>query len=252
MPALRRLKKVGRIDAAKPVTGTITKWAEMAHEFKNRRTKRENRRVVEQSGVYERMRKAALLFVLLPVLAVAGFAQESRQDASVGVTGVFPPYVYGNTVHQYGRDGMGGLVSYRYLLTPRSAVEGNYQYSQNAYSYLTSFNNVRVHTRMQEVSAAYVFNFTYKKFNPFLEGGIGGYIFAPILDGTTTLDARRQTEIGGLYGAGIAYEISPSFDLRAEFRGIVVKAPNFDLTNYKTNRWLATISNPVVGIAYHF
>jgi outer membrane immunogenic protein len=198
------------------------------------------------------MRKAALLFVLLPVLAVAGFAQESRQDASLGVTGVFPPYVYGNTVHQYGRDGMGGLASYRYLLTPRSAVEGNYQYSQNAYSYLTSFNNVRVHTRMQEVSAAYVFNFTFKKFNPFLEGGVGGYIFSPILTGTTTLDAKRQTEIGGLYGGGIAYEISPSFDVRAEFRGIVVKAPNFDLSLYKTNRWLATIANPVVGVAYHF
>ena len=201
------------------------------------------------------MKKAALLFVLLPLLAVAGFAQESRQDASVGVTGVFPPYVYGNAVEQHARYGMGGLASYRYMLTPRSAVEGNYQYSQNAYSYTLSFlPNVRVHTRMQEVSAAYVFNFSYRKFNPFLEGGVGGYIFAPIQGGTTTLDAKRQTKVGALYGAGIAYEISPSFDIRAEFRGIVVKAPNFDVPGniLNTNRWFATLSNPVVGVAYHF
>ncbi len=198
------------------------------------------------------MRKVALLFVLLPFLAAAGFAQESRQDVSIGVTGIFPPYVYGNTVHQYGRNGLGGLVSYRYMLTPRSALEANYQYGQNANSYVTSFNNVRVHTRMQEVSFAYVYNFNFRKFNPFVEGGVGGFIFSPILSGSTTLDAKRQTQIGALYGAGVAYEISPSFDIRAEYRGEVMKAPNFALANYKTNRWLPTLSNPVIGVAYHF
>jgi outer membrane immunogenic protein len=201
------------------------------------------------------MKKAALLFVLLPGLAVAGFAQESRQDVSLGVTGIFPPYVYGNAVEQHPRYGMGGLASYRYMLTPRSAVEGNYQYGQNAYSYTLSFlPNVRIHTRMQEVSAAYVFNFSFRKFNPFLEGGVGAYIFSPIQGGTTTLDAKRQTKVGALYGAGIAYEISPSFDIRAEYRGIVVKAPNFNLPGniLNTNRWFPTLSNPVIGVAYHF
>ncbi|HZD47711.1 MAG TPA: outer membrane beta-barrel protein [Silvibacterium sp.] len=199
------------------------------------------------------MKKVARLFLLLPLLAVAGFAQESRQDASVSGTGIFPPYVYGNTVQQHPRYGWGVLASYRYMLTPRSAIEGNYQYSQYANKYVTSFNNVRVQTRLQEVSAAYVYNFTYKKFNPFLEGGVGGYIFAPIEgSGTTTLDAKRQTEIGFLWGGGIAYELSPSFDLRVQYRGITVKAPNFDLANYKTNRWYPVISEPAVGVAYHF
>ena len=30
-----------------------------------------------------------------------------------------------------------------------------------------------------------------------------------------------------MYGAGIAYEISPSFDIRAEYRGFVTKVPTF-------------------------
>lgn len=199
------------------------------------------------------MKKAALLFVLLPILAVAGFAQESRKDVSLSFTGIFPPTVIGNTIHQYPRYGWGALGSFRYMLTPRSALEVNYQYSQYANKFVSSFNNVRVQTRLQEVSGAYVFNFNFRNFNPFLEAGIGGYIFAPIFgSGTTTLDAKRGTNVGALYGAGIAYEISPSFDIRAEYRGITVKAPAFSLSNFNTQRWYPVMSEPTIGVAYHF
>ena len=199
------------------------------------------------------MKKAALLLVLLPFLAAAGFAQESRQDVSLSFTGIFPPTVVGNTIHQYPRYGWGVLSSYRYMLTPRSALEVNYQYSQYANKFVASFNNVRVQTRLQEISGAYVYNFNFRKFNPFLEGGIGGYIFGPIQgSGTTDLDAKQTTNIGALYGAGVAYEISPSFDIRAEYRGITVKAPAFNLANFKTNRWYPVMSEPSIGIAYHF
>ncbi|HVJ08099.1 MAG TPA: outer membrane beta-barrel protein [Acidisarcina sp.] len=193
------------------------------------------------------------MLILLPVLAVAGFAQESRQDVSLSVSGIIPPYISGNAVRQTGTNGLGGLASYRYMLTPRSAVELNYQYTQNANKYVTSFlPNIRIHTRMQEISAAYVFNFNFKHLNPFLEAGVGGYIFSPLKDSSTsTLDAKKSTSVGGLYGGGIAYEISPSFDIRAEYRGIILKAPSFGLEQFRTNRYY-NISNPVVGIAYHF
>jgi opacity protein-like surface antigen len=54
-----------------------------------------------------------------------------------------------------------------------------------------------------------------------------------------------------MYGAGFAYEISPSFDIRMEYRGLVTKVPNFGLSQLSANRWY-NISNPVVGVAYHF
>jgi hypothetical protein len=60
-----------------------------------------------------------------------------------------------------------------------------------------------------------------------------------------------------MYGAGFAYEISPSFDIRAEYRGLVTKVPNFGLgsgnttLNLTTNKWF-NIYEPVVGVAYHF
>jgi opacity protein-like surface antigen len=199
------------------------------------------------------MKKILLSLALLSFSAAAGFAQESRQDASLSWAGLFPPHVVGNTVQQDGTIGVYGvLASYRYMLTPRSALELNYQYNQNVTKYLTSFNSIRVHTRMQEISGAYVRTFTFRNFNPFAEVGIGGYIFGPIKDQKTTdLDAKQSTNIGALYGGGIAYELSPSWDIRAEYRGIVVKAPNFGLEQYRTNRYY-NISNPTIGVAYHF
>jgi outer membrane immunogenic protein len=199
------------------------------------------------------MKKILLSLALLSFSAAAGFAQESRQDASLSWAGLFTPHVVGNTVQQDGTVGVYGvLASYRYMLTPRSALELNYQYNQNVEKYLTSFNAIRVHARMQEISGAYVYNFNFKNFNPFLEAGIGGYIFAPITDQKTTdLDAKRSTNVGALYGAGVAYELSPSWDIRAEYRGIVIKAPSFGLQQYSTNRYY-NISNPTIGVAYHF
>jgi outer membrane immunogenic protein len=197
------------------------------------------------------MKKMMLLGTLI-LSAAAGLAQESRQDASVSATGTFAPEVNGNGVHMTTQPFLGFLGSYRYMLTPRSALEVNYSFTQNQQNYVTSFLTGQIHQRQQEVSGAYVYNMNFKNFNPFLEGGVAGMFFSPIRDyQTTSLDAKRSTNIGALFGGGVAYELSPSFDIRVEYRGIVVKAPNFGLDNFKTNRY-EVISMPALGIAYHF
>ena len=133
------------------------------------------------------------------------------------------------TVQVHSNAAYGALLSYRFMLTPNSALEANYGITyQNTINYYVNPNHYQVNTRTQEISAAYVRSFTFKKFNPFVEAGPGAFIFLPIRNsGTTNLDVKQQTSIGGLYGAGIAYEISPSFDIRAEYRGFVTKVPTF-------------------------
>jgi outer membrane immunogenic protein len=199
------------------------------------------------------MKKTMLLGALM-LLASAGYAQESRQDASVSVIGVFTPEVNGNAVKLSTTTTIGFLGSYRYMLTPRSALELNYSFAQYSSRYSTSFlPNVRIHTRQQEITGAYVYNFrNFRNFNPFLEAGVGGLIFTPIRDfGTTNLDTKQNTNIGALFGGGVAYELSPSWDIRVEYRGFVVKAPDFGIPNFKTNRW-EVVSLPAIGMAYHF
>jgi outer membrane immunogenic protein len=207
------------------------------------------------------MKKIALIAFLLAMCVAAGRAQESRQDISVSGTGLIEPFVASSTdVQVHSNTAYGALLSYRFMLTPNSALEANYgiTYSNKMRFISGNTNIVKVNVRTQEMSGAYVRSFTFRKFNPFVEAGPGAMIFLPIRDSqTTSLDVKQQTAIGGLYGGGIAYEISPSFDIRAEFRGFVTKVPNFgqgsgtNEVNLSTNKWY-NIYYPAIGVAYHF
>ena len=200
------------------------------------------------------MKKIALIAFLLAVCVAAGRAQESRQDISLSGSALIEPFVASSTdVQVHSNTAYGVLVSYRFMLTPNSALEANYGITyENKINYYVNPNHYQVNTRTQEISAAYVRSFTFKKFNPFVEAGPGALIFLPIRNsGTTSLDVKQQTSIGGLYGGGIAYEISPSFDIRAEYRGFVTKVPTFGVSQFTTNKWY-NIYNPVLGVAYHF
>jgi opacity protein-like surface antigen len=207
------------------------------------------------------MKKIVLVVFLLAVCVATGRSQESRQDVSISGSVLIPPFVASSTnVQVHSNAGYGALASYRFMLTPNSAIEANYGFTyDNTYRYVVGNTNVtKILTRTQELSGAYVRSFTFRKWNPFVEAGPAGLIFLPVRNsGTTSIDAKQQTNIAGMYGGGFAYEISPSFDIRAEYRGLVTKVPNFGLgsgnttQNLTTNKWF-NIYEPVVGVAYHF
>ena len=199
------------------------------------------------------MKKTMLLGVLM-LSAAVGYGQESRQDVSISGTGIFGPTIHGAANVDQGMTGaLGALLSYRFMLTPRSALEINYSFAQDQQKYATSFEPyARIHSRQQEVSAAYIFGMTFKRYNPFVEAGVGTIIFTPVLDNKTNLlNTKGSKGPGGLFGGGLAYELSPSFDVRVEYRAFLTKTPNFGETNFSTNRY-EIISIPAVGVAYHF
>ena len=199
-----------------------------------------------------------VLLGLMFMTTAAAFAQESRQDVSVSGEVLAGPQVYGNGVTQTSTVSGGFLVSYRYMLTPRSALEANYGWGHNSQIFSGASGTlpsqgIRVHTRQQEYTAAYVYTRNYRNFNPFAEVGMGVMVFTPLLDaGTTSLDATKGNKnIGILSGLGLAYELSPSFDVRVEYRAFLTKAPSFDFASFQTNRY-EWFSVPAIGIAYHF
>lgn len=201
------------------------------------------------------MKKSQFWLLLLLLLAVPAFAQESRQDISASGSAIIPPFASGNAVRLNATIGYtGALVSYRYLLTPHGGLELNYQYNQNVQHFSYPGGLYSIHDRFQELSGAYVYSFNFKNFNPFIEGGPAAFLFSPIDDAkTTTFNISRTTDVGAMYGGGIAYEISPSFDIRVEYRGLVMKTPTFNYPNndFRTNVYY-NISDPVIGVAYHF
>jgi opacity protein-like surface antigen len=128
----------------------------------------------------------------------------------------------------------------------------NYSFAQNSRIFKTNqLVYTPVRERQQEGTVAYVYGRTYRRYNPFVQVGVGGVFFTPILYGSGNLNLKQQTGIGALVGGGLAYEISPSFDIRMEYRGILVKSPSFGNTNFQTNRY-ELINMPALGIAYHF
>jgi len=201
------------------------------------------------------MKKIAIFAFLLAVCAAAGRAQESRQDVSISGTVIIEPFRASQTdVQVSSQRAFGALASYRFMLTPSSALEANYSmtYQSEMNFVVNNTNHYKVSNRVQEISAAYVRSFNYRKLNPFVEAGPAAFIFLPVRNsGTTSLDVKQQTEIGGIFGGGVAYEISPSFDIRAEYRGWITKVPTFGDSQFTTNKWYQ-IYNPVIGVAYHF
>lgn len=195
-----------------------------------------------------------MLLGVLMLSAAAGYGQESRQDVSFSGTGLFSPVVHGAAnVKQSATGALGLLLSYRYMVTPRSALELNYSFAQNSEKYAVDFDeNARIHSRMQEFTGAYVYSLNFKRYSPFAQIGIGTLFFTPVLDqGTNQLDTKGNKGLAGLFGGGLAYELSPSFDIRVEYRGYLTKTPTFGEPNFQTNRY-EVISAPAIGVAYHF
>lgn len=209
------------------------------------------------------MKKLFLIMCLVLMLAGIGYAQDqgARQDVNLSAMGVIQPYVEGNTaapanppIKLKSTLGLGLYLGYRYQLTPNGAVEANYSYSHFTSKFTANSGgiyNARIYTGMQEATAAYVRTFPFKKFNPFLEGGGGLLFFTPIGHKTTTYDTEETEEPTVLFGGGIAYQLSPSWDLRVQYRGQVFNTPDYGISRYSTGRRYI-MSQPAIGFAYHF
>ena len=138
------------------------------------------------------MKKIVLCAFLLGVCASAGWAQESRQDVSLSGMGLVEPFIASQTdVQVHSTPAYGGLVSYRFMLTPSSALEANYGITyQNKITFdISSTNFYPVNTRTQEISAAYVRSFTFRNAETKIEkailggeAGLFGAAYLPILE----------------------------------------------------------------------
>src|ERR1035438_9336128 len=114
------------------------------------------------------MKKIVFFAFLLTVCVAAGRAQESRQDISLSGTALVEPFIAGaNDTLVHSNRAFGALLSYRFMMTPSSAVEANYGMTyENKINYkIGNTNHYQVLTRTQEVSFQYVRSFNFRKYN---------------------------------------------------------------------------------------
>lgn len=192
----------------------------------------------------------ALAFIGLVSITVV--AQETRSEISVQGTGFFTKDTEGNGVRDHVTNTGGFLLGYRYNINRWLAAEANYGYDRNTQMY---FGNGfgRVQSNVHQVTGEAVVKLPdLFRLQPYALAGGGALMFDPTGNaGGSFVGATWQSKGAFVYGAGADYAFTKHFSLRAEYRGYVYKAPDFNLASLNTNAWTHT-AQPSAGIVFRF
>lgn len=92
----------------------------------------------------------------------------------------------------------------------------------------------------------------FARIQPFALAGGGALVFDPTgnADGNFA-GATTETRGAVVYGAGADYAFTRHILLRAEYRGYVYKAPDFNFAGLNTDGW-THIAQPSAGIVFRF
>ncbi|MGH9480993.1 MAG: outer membrane protein [Terriglobales bacterium] len=140
----------------------------------------------------------------------------------------------------------GFQVGYRLHLTDFNAIEVRYSYGQPTQAYGPT---ITVKSRNSEISFAYVWTYPATgPIRPFFLGGAGFVHYVPIASGSTPGSAT-QTRPTFVYGGGLDFKISNRWSIRAEYRGLIYRMPDFNqiaVGKFNHN------AEPDIGVVMHF
>ena len=203
------------------------------------------------------LRKTRLVVVIFALASLAQAQDVGRFDVSLGFGGVFSSKSTANSGTSLKPTNSGAiLATFRFRFNRMHSLEANLGHSMNSQVFLLSPNTFRVQAGITEFSGAYVFSpFQTARVEPFLFGGAGALRFNP---GNTSIDgfqaafgATQQTSLAFLYGAGADYRLWRILALRLQYRGLVYKAPDFNLQNLFTGA-RGHMAEPSVAIVFKF
>lgn len=196
-------------------------------------------------------KRSILLLVIVLLGSMAVFAQETKSDLSLNVTGDFSKHSSGNGIDLTPTQAAGFLSTYRYSFRPHQALELNYGYTRNSQNY-SDGTSASVQSNVHEWTAAYVLKASSGKFQPFALAGTGVLIFGPTSNvDTSALEVSRQARAVFLYGVGADYNVTSHVALRAQYRGLLYKAPDFGLSDLTTNA-KGHLAQPSLGLVFRF
>ncbi len=200
---------------------------------------------------------------LLPVvfaalLGLPARAQDLKSTVALSGTGNFQhPEATGLSVTDRATKAGGFLASYRYQFNHLSGLEVSYGYTRFTQRYTLPSGSARVQANTHETTLAWVVTpreFRDGRVRPYLLAGTGLLIFSPTGNpGGSVPGALVQDRAVFLYGAGV--DITPAenqhFGLRLGYRGLLYKAPSFELGSLATGA-LTHMAEPQVGILFRF
>jgi len=198
------------------------------------------------------IKRIAMVVGILALVSVTAVAQENRSEISVLGTGFFTKDTDGNGIQQHANDTGGFLVGYRYNFNRWLSAEANYGYDRNTQFYFGG-TQARVQANINQITGSAVVKLpSFARLHPYALAGAGALVFDPTGNsGGSFAGATSETKAAFVYGVGAQYPLTRHFSLRAEYRGLVYKAPNFNLGGLNTDSW-TQIAQPSAGIVFRF
>ena len=146
----------------------------------------------------------------------------------------------------------GLLIGYSYQFSRWFGAEANYGYTRNTQKYTLSTDQSSLQSDFHEVTGALVAHIPVnaRQIRPYVLAGGGALVFNPT-DKFIVNGANRQTRGAFVYGGGTNIDITNNFGIRAEYRGLVYKVPDFDVSSFNLDKF-THLAQPSVGFYFRF
>ena len=104
---------------------------------------------------------------------------------------------------------------------------------------------------MHEVTGSFIFHIPAQiaHVRPYVLAGGGVLVFDPVDNFRGSID--RQTRGAFVYGGGVNFDVTRNFGVRAEYRGLVYKAPDFNVDALNLDK-VTHLAQPSVGFFVRF
>jgi hypothetical protein len=180
------------------------------------------------------------------ILGLGVFNRDSSGFATVNAVRTKVTLSPGNTA--------GALVSLRYIVSPFIGFEGNYGYARynDTFTPFGALPTAGVQQNASEYTLGYVAHTRKQYFGvtPFASAGLGTIAFRPTPGGGESLPKQARAAYYFSVGAETTV-LSPHFGVRAQYRQLFFKAPDFE-TNYLTIQQRTTTYEPGFGFFLRF
>lgn len=187
------------------------------------------------------------------VSTTTAFAQvEQPSRISIQGTGLVTRDLNDQTPsHQATKSG-GLLVGYSYQFSRWLGAEGNYGYTRNTQKFITVGGPSSMEADFHEVTGSVVVHVPVGRrgIEPYVLGGGGAVVFNPT-DRFVVPGAERQTRGAFVYGGGANFRLTNHVGIRAEYRGLTYKVPDFGVNTLNLDKF-THLAQPSVGLVFRF
>ena len=202
------------------------------------------------------MRRSIRLLAIVATVAVFGtsaFAQvEQHSQISIQATGLITKSTDANGSRYDTTKSGGFLLGYSYQFNSWAGVEGNYGYTRNTQNFFAQSGTSSLEADVHEVTGSFVAHLpaAIRGVRPYALAGGGALVFDPT-NRYFVAGSQRQTRGAFVYGAGVNFDVARNFGIRAEYRGLVYKTPDFTTDRLNLDSF-THLAQPSAGFFFRF